>query len=150
MAPPVGVARPSSRRARVVLPEPLSPTTAMIEGSSASIARDSPASARVLSRPSPPAKRLLTSTASISAAISSRARRPAEFHPLPPLAGGWGQGEGGRQGGSRRRPPHPPIAEHVLGPRSAPTRGPPALPSPPDSSDQGRAPVSTLSVTTHG
>src|SRR5467141_672314 len=78
MAPPVGSARPSSRRARVVLPEPLSPTTAIIEGSSASIARDSPARARVPSRPSPPAKRLLTSTASISGTISRTASQSVE------------------------------------------------------------------------
>src|SRR5262249_19037635 len=72
MAPAVGSARPSSRRASVVLPEPLSPTTAMIDGLSASIAKDNPARASVLSRPSPPGKRLLTSTASISGTIGSR------------------------------------------------------------------------------
>src|SRR5947208_4009673 len=82
MAPPVGSARPSSRRARVVLPEPLSPTTAIIEGSSASIASDSPARARVPSRPSPPAKRLLTSTASISGAISRTAQSVEARHDL--------------------------------------------------------------------
>src|ERR1700736_6681406 len=82
MAPPVGSARPSSRRAKVVLPEPLSPTTAIIEGSSVSIARDSPARARVPSRPSPPAKRLLTSTASISGAISGTANSMEARHDL--------------------------------------------------------------------
>src|SRR6202035_1573226 len=66
MDPPLCSVRPRRRRARVVLPEPLAPTTAMIEGVSAWIASDSPARASVLSRPSPPAKRLLTSTASIS------------------------------------------------------------------------------------
>src|SRR5437763_15019489 len=69
--PSVGSTRPSSRRASVVLPEPLSPTTAMTEGRSASIARDRPASASVPSRPSPPPKRLPTSTASISGGIAS-------------------------------------------------------------------------------
>src|ERR1700736_2861367 len=69
MAPSVGSARPSSRRASVVLPEPLSPTTAMIEGRSASISSDSAARASGPSRRSPPAKRLLTATASISGAI---------------------------------------------------------------------------------
>src|SRR5438552_19159447 len=43
----------------------------MIEGFSASMASDSPARASVLSRPSPPAKRLLTSTASISGGMRS-------------------------------------------------------------------------------
>src|ERR1051325_2373804 len=69
--PSVGLTRPSKRRANVVLPEPLSPTTAMTDGRSGSIASDRPARARVHSRRAPPAKRLPTFTASISGGIAS-------------------------------------------------------------------------------
>src|SRR5262249_26299573 len=72
ISPPVGSARPSSRRAKVVLPEPLSPTTAMIKGVSAWTASDSPASPSALSRPSPPENCLLISTAAISGTTASR------------------------------------------------------------------------------
>ncbi len=53
------------------------------------------------------------------------------INPLPAPAGGRGQGEGGPPDGSRRRPPHPPNPEPVLGPRSAWTRAGWAPPSSP-------------------
>src|SRR5580700_2709273 len=65
----------------------------MIEGLSASIASDKPSRAIVLSRPSPPAKRLPTFTVSISGAITScqmtgdlRARDVAQHRPFDPTA----------------------------------------------------------------
>src|SRR5205823_7673144 len=49
-------------------------------------------------------------------------KRRTKYHPLPPLAGRRGKGEGGGRAGLRRCPPHPPIA-YAKGPSLSPLKG---------------------------
>ena len=60
--------------------------------------------------------------ASVRVAIGFAESKARFLHPLPPPAGGRGEGEGGRRAGPRRCPPHPPIAG-AMGPSLSPLKG---------------------------
>jgi len=60
--------------------------------------------------------------ASVRMPISLTGNKTGFLHPLPPPAGGRGEGEGGRRASPRHYPPHPPVA-NAMGPSLSPLKG---------------------------